>query len=157
VNYCSGHGRCIAENVCSCDEDWTGSTCSSKNKILSVLGTSKYGSTGTGLTSFIGAPLGVENSGVLFGKNLTAGVAGKDRFVLIGSQRAYSWGPAGMLGTDNYVASKTPIAVKATGNSNLFGRNIVKVFGKSTSTIVMDDQGLLYCFGSNDYGEDFIF
>ena len=27
-NYCNNHGRCDAENVCWCDDGWTGADCS---------------------------------------------------------------------------------------------------------------------------------
>ena len=110
-----------------------------------------YGSTFQGINSNV--PVEVDTSGVLGGKNIVEISAGEEHSLALDSYgKVYSWGRNiyGVLGDGTYIKRFTPVEVDTSGV--LSGKTIVQVSANSYHSLVLDEDGKVYAWGSNDGG-----
>ena len=67
------------------------------------------------------------------------------------SGKLYTWGnnAFGQLGNETTADSSMPVCISDIESSPLKGKNIVEVYGSSTSSIAKDSDGKLYSWGNN--------
>ena len=113
---------------------------------------------GTGTTENSSMPVCISDieSSPLKGKNIVdvynygSTIIAKDS-----NGKLYSWGynEYGELGNGTIKNSSMPICISDIENSQLKGKNIVKVYSNGYTMIVKDSNGKLYSWGYNGYGQ----
>ena len=138
------------------NEDWF---IDKKGKVY-TWGSNSYGQLGNGseTTTYTSVPIcisEVEDS-PLKGKNIVDVYSDGSTMIARDSDgKLYSWGRNnfGQLGNETTANSSMPVCISDIENSPLKGKNIVEVYGSSTSSIVKDSVGKLYTWGYNEYGQ----
>ena len=123
-------------------------------------GSNSYGQLGNGseTTTYTSVPIcisEVEDS-PLKGKNIVDVYSDGSTMIARDSDgKLYSWGRNnfGQLGNETTANSSMPVCISDIENSPLKGKNIVEIYGSSTSSIVKDSVGKLYTWGYNKYGQ----
>jgi alpha-tubulin suppressor-like RCC1 family protein len=99
-------------------------------------------------------PVLLSNNGILNGKNIVQVAPGNNFTLALDSDGIiYSWGSNayGQLGNGNNILSNTPILVDMSGI--LSGKKITNIYAGITSGYALDDNGILYSWGRNRYGQ----
>lgn len=117
-------------------------------------GANGSGQLGIGSNDVKTVPTAVDTSGVLQDEHIVAISAGQG-FSLVASEtgRVFSWGgnPYGQLGDGTVVYRTAPVAVDDSGA--LAGKKIVRVAAGWYHSVALDDTGVVYAWGSNNYGQ----
>ena len=121
-------------------------------------GENVYGQLGNGTTTNSSMPICIsdtENS-VLKGKNIKNISANEDTVCAIDDNgKVYTWGRNnyGQLGNGTTTNSSMPICISDTENSVLKGKNIKNISANGYTVCAIDDNGKVYTWGENDYGQ----
>lgn len=119
-------------------------------------GKNDFGALGNGTNNNAGAPFGVSSTGALAGKTIVGTSAGYNHTCVIDSDGlVYCWGynsqgqlGNGATGTTN---NPNPTAVVTTGP--MAGRKVININGGDAHTCALTQDGNVYCWGGNDYGQ----
>ncbi|MFV0485186.1 MAG: IPT/TIG domain-containing protein [Candidatus Saccharimonadales bacterium] len=125
---------------------------SSKGKIY-AWGSNVSGQLGNGTNDSSSTPVEVDMSGVMKGKDIVAiETRYNNSFALDSDGKLYGWGNNvnGILGNGSTDHTNLPVAVDTSGVLN--GKKIVQVASSQNHTIVLDDEGQIYAWGSNNAG-----
>jgi alpha-tubulin suppressor-like RCC1 family protein len=113
-------------------------------------GNNSFGQLGTGNTTSSTIPVAVDTSGALAGVSLTKVEVGSQHACALSVDGdAYCWGRnlEGRLGNGSTASLSGPVAVNYSGTDPL-----VDISLTSNSTCAINDQGIVYCWGSNGQG-----
>ena len=121
-------------------------------------GKNDYGQLGNGTTTNSSMPICIsdtENS-VLKGKNIKNISTNRYTVCAIDDNgKVYTWGENvyGQLGNGTTTNSSMPICISDTENSVLKGKNIKNISANGYTVCAIDDNGKVYTWGENDYGQ----
>ena len=121
-------------------------------------GENDYGQLGNGTTTNSSMPICIsdtENS-VLKGKNIKNISTNRYTVCAIDDNgKVYTWGENvyGQLGNGTTTNSSMPICISDTENSVLKGKNIKNISANGNTVCALDDNGKVYTWGENDYGQ----
>jgi len=111
------------------------------------------GELGNGTTSSTPSNVPVLVSGGLTFTQISAGQYSTCGVTSAGAVYCWGLGSSGQLGVSGSTASSsTPVAVTTTGTA-LAGRTIVQVAAGYYHTCALDNTGLVYCWGTDTYGQ----
>ena len=112
----------------------------------------QLGNGNTGTSS--GSPVDITNNGALAGKRIVQIASGGNHMLALDESGAvYSWGQngSGRLGDGTGTNRNLPVAVDMSGV--LAGVSIKSVYGLSETSVALSEDGQLYGWGSNWFGE----
>ena len=121
-------------------------------------GENDYGQLGNGKTTNSSMPICIsdtENS-VLKGKNIkNISANGYTVCAIDDNGKVYTWGKNnyGQLGNGTTTNSSMPICISDVQNNALNNATITKIITMSVDIYAIDDNGKLYAWGENDYGQ----
>ena len=117
-------------------------------------GNNTGGQLGNNSSTSSSVPVAVTISGTLAGKTARSITSGGHHTCIVASDNnLYCWGigTSGQLGNGTGTSSSVPVAVTISGT--LAGKTIRSVNGGNSSTCVVASDNLLYCWGTNTYGQ----
>ena len=123
-----------------------------------IWGENNYGQLGNGTTTNSSVPICIsdtENS-VLKGKNIkNISANGYTVCAIDDNGKVYTWGENnyGQLGNGTTTNSSMPICISDVQNNALNNATITKIITMSVDIYAIDDNGKLYAWGENDYGQ----
>ena len=121
-------------------------------------GENNYGQLGNGTTTNSSMPICIsdtENS-VLKGKNIkNISANGYTVCAIDDNGKVYTWGKNnyGQLGNGTTTNSSMPICISDVQNNALNNATITKIITRSVDIYAIDDNGKLYAWGGNNYGQ----
>ena len=121
-------------------------------------GRNNYGQLGNGTTTNSSMPICIsdtENS-VLKGKNIkNISANGYTVCAIDDNGKVYTWGKNnyGQLGNGTTTNSSMPICISDVQNNALNNATITKIITRSVDIYAIDDNGKLYAWGGNNYGQ----
>ena len=133
--------------------DFTSIVLTSDNNLY-TWGYNRFGELGNGSTSDSAYPVAVNMSGSLYGKTVVEmGIGRESCLVLTSDGKLYTWGrnDYGQLGNNSYNAVYYPSPIYDSGVLN--GKTIVQICAGYEHDLVLDSDGKMYSWGSNNYGQ----
>ena len=121
-------------------------------------GANSIGQLGKGTTDDSNVPICISDisGNILNGKNIVEISAGGNHTVVLDDQgKVYTWGnnSHGQLGNETNEASLAPICISDISGNILKGKNIISISAGESYTLAIDEQGKVYSWGWNRYGE----
>ena len=122
-------------------------------------GSNDYGVLGNGTTEDSNIPICISElpDNILNGKNIVEICTGSYNTAVIDEQgKVYMWGYNyyGQLGNGQYYSNKyTPICISDIEGNLLKGKRVVNISAGSYHTIAIDEEGKVYAWGDNGYGQ----
>ncbi len=119
-------------------------------------GKNNFGGLGDGTNNNSGVPTQVNDTGVLAGKVIVGTSAGYNHTCVVDSTgKVYCWGynSQGQLGNGASGTTNNPFPVAVVTAGPMNGEVIVKVNGGDSHTCALSQDGDLFCWGGNNYGQ----
>lgn len=117
-------------------------------------GANNFGQLGDGTTTRRLSAVSLDASGALSGKKVVSVSAG-DQFAVAMDETGsvYGWGlnSSGQLGVSSTTVSYTPLAVDTS--STLSGKNLTTIAAGHSTSLVLDDAGVIFGWGSDQFGQ----
>ena len=120
-------------------------------------GDNRTGELGNGTNEGSNVPICISDipDNALNGKNIVEMQSGSTMIALDNEGKVYTWGRNnyGQLGNGTNEGSNKPICISDIKDNALNGKNIVEVKSDSYTMIALDNEGKVYTWGYNKYGQ----